>query len=183
MRTVLSLTAATLLSCGLAAHADTLYDFNGALASGITFDGTITYSPTGGVLNGATYTNVNVAFSDGTKINTAVTSIPGSGEHEFTTGPYYNGTSVNLVTTNYELGTDSDTVCTLTQHCADETSIGIGPAPFRSVSSLDGQQLEQAYIGVAPTASPTSVTPEPSSIALLGTGLLGVAGVLRRRIV
>ena len=29
---------------------------------------------------------------------------------------------------------------------------------------------------------PVSVTPEPSSFALLGTGILGIAGVLKRRL-
>ena len=34
----------------------------------------------------------------------------------------------------------------------------------------------------APIGTPTSVTPEPSSLALLATGLLGAAGVVSRRI-
>ena len=33
-----------------------------------------------------------------------------------------------------------------------------------------------------PTAVPVAATPEPSSIALLGTGLLGIAGIVKRRL-
>ena len=60
---------------------------------------------------------------------------------------------------------------------------------FVDLHGTNGELLEiigGALIGEAGTitiapASSTTVTPEPSSIALLGTGMLGVAGVVRKR--
>ncbi len=45
-----------------------------------------------------------------------------------------------------------------------------------------GDGLQLVVTGSGTPAPPSSVTPEPSSLALLGTGVLGVGTILRRRI-
>ena len=46
-----------------------------------------------------------------------------------------------------------------------------------------GQQLSQQYSAISVTlVPPSTVTPEPGSLALLGTGALGVFGILRRKL-
>lgn len=52
---------------------------------------------------------------------------------------------------------------------------------YLNFSGLALTPYETATYDVAFTNAATSVTPEPSSIALLGTGMLGVAGVVRKR--
>ena len=57
--------------------------------------------------------------------------------------------------------------------------LSTGAATYFTLN-LDGQEIATGTISVEP-ASTLAVTPEPSSIALLGTGMLGVAGVVRKR--
>ncbi len=48
--------------------------------------------------------------------------------------------------------------------------------------SVDSETTEAPACSYKLTIDPTSVTPEPSSLALLGSGALGVFGILRRRL-
>ena len=49
-------------------------------------------------------------------------------------------------------------------------------------SDFDYNDDSFVFAGVSAPSLPTAATPEPSTLALLGTGLLGVAGTVRRRL-
>lgn len=59
--------------------------------------------------------------------------------------------------------------------------LGTGSAGAYNGSNWTNPEDSTSRMLIEADFSPNSVTPEPSSIALLGTGLLGVAGMLKRR--
>lgn len=60
-------------------------------------------------------------------------------------------------------------------NAGDTISLGIAKAPGQPFGSLAGMDLDFTF-------TPNTPTPEPGSLALLGTGIVGLAGFLRRRL-
>jgi hypothetical protein len=133
-----------------------------------TLTGTFTYNSTLNTLVSADITSsassYTYIYNDPSAGTTNVTlSISNATSFELTSSLTHN-TDAIYVTFASALTTSGATITDSTSHSYEHDSFG-NP-------SLSGSII--AYVPAA--------TPEPSAIALLGTGLLGIAGLVRRRI-
>ena len=170
MRLFLFAVAALCLS-SLAAHASTItYQIDAPLSDGGLFNGTFSYNSTN--VFASTLTGTTTGSSSGA--NGSVTNQSAQAE-TFPPGDTNivffenSGAGINLV---FAGSTFNGVLCTTAStNCGGQPSVIGASANFLGTTTVTE---------VVPTM-PSSVTPEPSSMALLATGLLGIAGVARKR--
>lgn len=163
-----------LLLSSVAAHADTFenYDLNAILYHGVA-NGTVTFDETTGLFTGgnitATYNASKYLFN----------TFEGSASYDTITFAQEN--AANGLTFQLAIPGSSDLNYKGGAVCSDSNFSGCqvtgGPAGdyYYTGFTVNGN----TNFAVSGTLTPT---PEPSSLALLGTGVLGVAGILRRRL-
>ena len=184
-----------LLTLPAAAYADSfsLFDVNLVLANGGTITGTVNLDE---IAHRTPYSFADLSYELNGNVEARFTG-NSNGGFESLTAPYFTpvvfgsdaltyyyssiySIAIYLPTSSNGsfAGYTGGDVCSTSNGCEDGRHFG-----FDANSNLygpGGQTISNVVSGDLTPAS-TAVTPEPSSLVLFGTGVLGMAGVLRRR--
>jgi hypothetical protein len=163
--------------CTQTSKADTLFDFN-FTGSQFGGSGTFTATPDGG--NQYTITGIS-----GTVDGQTITGLLNANTFDhndnflFDPGNFFGSLPFDQQGVSFQLGSGS--------HISQvNLAEGDGFLSLFTIGDLnppgkgdDSEEILDIYVGVA---NPPPAVPEPGTLALLGTGMLGAAGAIRRRL-
>ena len=191
MRLKLFLPAVAMLSASFAAHASSIaVNFGGLVGDlGGTLSGSLGYDNAVAAADGYyPLQSLSIYESGGLNVGVPFPVLPSEGSSGGAVSPAtvnavpeFTGTAlVGPLNFSYYAGYGSTLFFDFSFY-AQLGAVGVLSNPTNNNASENFSLAPVDYLTTS-TSSVVSVTPEPSSFALLGTGLLGMVGVVRRRI-
>ncbi len=180
------------LFAGAAAHADTLQTFKLAAilgnntGTGGSVSGSLVIDTTTGLVSSSSLNSLygGQSFAVSSTVTTSKAIGNGSAfDLSFGTPGATGSAFLSLVLpVGTLIGYTGSLICYEGHPCSQAGSNYT--SSYFAPGSQFGDQLASGSLSlVAVPPTPVSMTPEPSSLALLGTGLVGIAGLLKRKVV